>query len=67
MTALPGKGCDWILGVCVVTFDINVGQSMTTLVPEGILTAQEKSDVAFHSFPVSMAFGGCSCALPRRM
>jgi hypothetical protein len=43
----------WLVGLVVVAFDIDVGQQLETEVPAGCLTAQERSDVAFHAFPVS--------------
>jgi hypothetical protein len=52
MSNFSERKSPWLAGLCVVTFDINVGQSLTTLIPDGLLTAQEKSDVAFHAFPV---------------
>lgn len=42
----------WILGVASVVFDIDVGQRVDCLVPEGCLTDNEMQSCAFHCFPV---------------
>lgn len=44
-----------IEALCLVVFDVDVGQQVEAMHPAGALTAQEASDVAFHSFPVSSA------------
>ena len=44
----------WLVGVCSVVFDIDVGQRIEYLYPPDTLRAGEDSDVAFHSFPVSL-------------
>ncbi|EFJ46522.1 hypothetical protein VOLCADRAFT_118103 [Volvox carteri f. nagariensis] len=45
----------WIVGICSVVFDIDVGQRIEHLVPEACLSKEEQHDVAFHSFPDSMS------------
>ena len=47
-----GSKQPWVLGVCSVVFDVDVGQTVEHLVPEGILSKEEMTDLAFHSFPV---------------
>lgn len=42
----------YILGLCSVVFDVDVGNRIDTLVPDGVLSSEERMDVAFHSFPV---------------
>ena len=42
----------WIVAICSVLFDLDVGQRIDSIVPEGALTEEETNDVAFHSFPV---------------
>ncbi len=42
----------WIVGLCSVLFDVDVGPRVNTLVPDHALTAEEKQDIAFHAFPV---------------
>lgn len=44
----------WIIGICSTVFDIDVGQTLRHLVPQECLSDEEKSLVAFHSFPVSI-------------
>ena len=45
----------WIVGLCSVLFDIDVGPKVQDLVddPVSTLTPEERQDVAFHAFPVS--------------
>lgn len=50
----PGSSC-WIIGICSVVFDIDVGQTLQFLYPEECLSEEEQSCVAFHAFPVSGA------------
>ncbi|KAG2489782.1 hypothetical protein HYH03_011732 [Edaphochlamys debaryana] len=45
----------WIVGICSVLFDIDVGQRVEHLVPAGCISKEEQQDVAFHSFPDSMS------------
>ncbi|PNW73482.1 hypothetical protein CHLRE_14g633500v5 [Chlamydomonas reinhardtii] len=45
----------WIVGICSIVFDIDVGQRVEHSVPAGCLSPEEKQDVAFHSFPDSMS------------
>ena len=42
----------WLVAICSVLFDLDVGQRIDSIVPEGALTDEEANDVAFHSFPV---------------
>jgi hypothetical protein len=42
----------WLVAICSVLFDLDVGQRIDSIVPEGVLTDEEANDVAFHSFPV---------------
>jgi hypothetical protein len=43
----------WIVGMCSVLFDVDVGPRVSNMVPDdGILSKEEKHDVAFHAFPV---------------
>ena len=44
----------WIVGLCSVIFDVDVGQRIDHTVPAGILSADEARDVAFHAFPVRL-------------
>jgi hypothetical protein len=48
----PAAGT-WIIGICSVVFDIDVGQTLQHLHPENCLSEEEQSSVAFHAFPVS--------------
>lgn len=43
----------WAVAICSVLFDLDVGQRIDSIYPEGALTEEEANDVAFHSFPVS--------------
>ncbi|GIL57407.1 hypothetical protein Vafri_12586 [Volvox africanus] len=54
MTLIP-RSHQWIVGICSIIFDIDVGQRTEHLVPEGCLSKEEQHDVAFHSFPDSMS------------
>jgi hypothetical protein len=49
---MPPAGT-WIIGICSVVFDIDVGQTLQHLHPENCLSEEEQSSVAFHAFPVS--------------
>ena len=42
----------WACAICSVLFDLDVGQRIDSIYPEGALTEEEANDVAFHSFPV---------------
>lgn len=44
----------WIVGVCTVRFDVDVGQQVDVIIPDDELSDEEKTAVAFHSFPVSL-------------
>lgn len=39
----------WIIGLASVVFDIDQGQTLDWLYPEGIITEEESRDVAFNS------------------
>ena len=41
----------WIIGLASVVFDIDQGQTLECLYPEGIITEKEGKDVAFNSEP----------------
>ena len=45
----PGSQQSWILGLASVVFDIDQGQTLECLYPEGILSDEESRDVAFNS------------------
>jgi len=50
---------DWIRCVCVVTFDLELGQVIETIYPGDVeLTAQEKLNICYLSFPDSNS--GCT-------
>lgn len=42
-----------VIGLASVVFDVDVGQKVQHLVPHDVLSKEEQTDVAFHSFPVS--------------
>lgn len=42
----------WIVGVCSVLFDVDVGQKVEHLHPPTALSPEEQTDVAFCAFPV---------------
>ena len=44
----------WIVGISSVLFDIDVGPRVQDLVGDDDLTPEERQDVAFHAFPVSV-------------
>lgn len=46
------QGPQWIVAVCSVVFDVDVGQRVEHIYPEGVLSDDEVQDVAFHAFPV---------------
>jgi hypothetical protein len=46
----------WLVAICSVLFDLDVGQRIDSIVPEGALTDEEANDVAFHSFPVRLSW-----------
>ncbi|WIA20426.1 hypothetical protein OEZ85_004839 [Tetradesmus obliquus] len=50
----PAAGT-WIIGICSVVFDIDVGQTLQHLHPENCLSEEEQSSVAFHAFPDSLS------------
>lgn len=50
---MAASQAQWILGICTVVFDVDVGQKINNLVPSGILSKEEQMAVAFHAFPVS--------------
>ena len=43
---------DWVLAVCSIIFDIDVGQKLEASFPQNALSSDEENDIAFHSFPV---------------
>ena len=44
----------WIVAICSVLFDLDVGQRIDSICPDHALTEEEANDVAFHSFPVKL-------------
>ncbi|CAG9137604.1 unnamed protein product [Plutella xylostella] len=49
---------DWLHCICVVTFDLELGQAMEGVYPPGVsLTDQEKSNICYLAFPDSNS--GC--------
>eukprot|EP00200_Dunaliella_tertiolecta_P010050 CAMPEP_0202388088 /NCGR_PEP_ID=MMETSP1127-20130417/75593_1 /ASSEMBLY_ACC=CAM_ASM_000462 /TAXON_ID=3047 /ORGANISM="Dunaliella tertiolecta, Strain CCMP1320" /LENGTH=279 /DNA_ID=CAMNT_0048989371 /DNA_START=37 /DNA_END=872 /DNA_ORIENTATION=- len=49
------KAPQWILGIAVVLFDVDVGPRIDLLEPEGILSKEEQAAISFHAFPDSMS------------
>ena len=49
----------WIVAICSVLFDLDVGQRIDSIYPDHALTEEEANDVAFHSFPVRYIGGQC--------
>ncbi|KAG8576624.1 hypothetical protein GDO81_009912 [Engystomops pustulosus] len=48
----------WLDGVCVVTFDLEIGQAMELVYPHNIhITEKEKTSICYLSFPDS--YSGC--------
>lgn len=44
---------DWVVAVCSVVFDLDVGQQLEHVYPNEALSEPTASAVAFHAFPVS--------------
>lgn len=44
---------DWIVAVCSVVFDLDVGQQLESVYPNAAISEATATSVAFHSFPVS--------------
>jgi len=44
----------WIVAICSVLFDLDVGLRIDSICPDHALTEEEANDVAFHSFPVEL-------------
>jgi hypothetical protein len=42
----------WLLAVAQCVFDLDTGQKVQKLEPEGSLTPEEQQSIAYHSFPV---------------
>lgn len=51
ISAAPAR-TPWLVGLCTVVFDIDIGQTVSHQWPEGVLTENELNAVAFQSFPV---------------
>jgi hypothetical protein len=51
-TSNPAEGRQWLLGVATWVFDLDQGQKLTAIHPEGALSHEETQDVACLSFPV---------------
>lgn len=45
---------EWIVGICSVVFDLDVGQQLECVFPNDALPEPIASAVAFHAFPVSV-------------
>ena len=43
----------WVVAICSVVFDLDVGQQMETVYPTAAISEMTATSVAFHSFPVS--------------
>ena len=43
----------WIVAICSVIFDLDIGQKVEDVYPEHAISQAEASAVAFHAFPVS--------------
>ena len=48
----------WIIGLASVVFDIDQGQTLECLHPEGVITEEESRDIAFNS-ESSHQLAGC--------
>jgi len=46
---------DWVVALCSITFDLDVGQQVDECYPPGSLSEEEQTDIAFHAFPDSMS------------
>lgn len=46
-----GEKQAWLVGVAAVVFDIDQGQTLEGLYPEGVISEAEGRDVAFNSEP----------------
>lgn len=44
---------DWVVAICSVVFDLDVGQQMESVYPTAAISETTAASVAFHSFPVS--------------
>lgn len=44
---------DWIVAICSVVFDLDVGQQMESVYPTAAISETTATSVAFHAFPVS--------------
>lgn len=44
---------DWIVAICSVVFDLDVGQQLESVYPTAAISESTATTVAFHSFPVS--------------
>ncbi|GLJ49145.1 hypothetical protein SUGI_1036760 [Cryptomeria japonica] len=45
----------WVVGFCIIRFDLEQGQVIEECYPSGALSPEEELDVAFSSFPDSMS------------
>ncbi|KAL3154098.1 hypothetical protein ABBQ32_013634 [Trebouxia sp. C0010 RCD-2024] len=46
---------DWIVAICSVVFDLDVGQQLESVYPIAAISESTATSVAFHSFPDSMS------------
>lgn len=60
---------DWIVGICSVVFDLDIGQQLESVFPADALPEPTASAVAFHALPVSTTYtflySGCPPQTPR--
>lgn len=55
---VPPAQTPWLVGLCSVIFDVDVGQTVQHVVPEGAFTTDEESAISFCSFPVRVVAVG---------
>jgi len=46
---------NWVVALCSITFDLDVGQQVEECYPSDALSPEERKDIAFHAFPDSMS------------
>lgn len=49
------KAQQWVVGFCIIRFDLEQGQLIEECYPSGCLTHNEELEVAFSSFPDSVS------------
>lgn len=45
----------WIVAICSVVFDVDIGQKVEHIHPADAITEEEQHDLAFHAFPDSLS------------